>query len=122
MAYRVELEKSTGIIKTTYIGHVTLEDKQAAIAEVAKIRSGDIRSLKVMIDIRETTLTVIPKENRDLFILALLRAPDLLQAQVAVVHGKEEYPISLIACGAYMAGFHISQFACDQEAQAWLNG
>lgn len=130
MSYSIDFNEVNGVIQVAYAGKVTLAERRQAVEEVCA-EYGPRRPLRILVDVSELEMVMSLDEQKS-FGEFLASRPELIDARVAVLYGKEhgltpslaqgksQNPNIIVDLVAFNHGYRLAQFLSLQLAAEWL--
>jgi hypothetical protein len=119
MAYHIEVLENTGIIKVTYSGNVSLDERINVIHELC-IDYKTPAPFKLLIDTKSITLKLTTTEQL-LFATYVVGREELSSALIAVVAISGQVMNKTIVNKSAQLGHQIKVFSAEDAALTWLN-
>lgn len=119
MVYKIELIEKTEIIKVTYCGDVSLDDRLNAVHELCR-NYHLYKRFKLLIDSTHAT-EMMTKNEQIIFGRYLTKREEFRGALVATLVSKAQSITKVIVQEAASLGYQITSFHHEEEALSWLN-
>jgi hypothetical protein len=118
MAYKIGVDKSSGIVNVTYSGTVSLDMRKQAVEDVCEIHD-PLEPLNILVDVRKLIMDLSLEEQK-LFGRYLASREELMDAKVAVLHTNDYNPNLAIDVHAFNSGYQLAEFSALSQAVDWL--
>lgn len=119
MTYKIKDVENSDIIKVTYKGDVSLDERISVVHELC-IDYKRNTQFKLLIDARLLTSAITPTEQ-SVFGTYIASREEFLLAKVAVIIDTEHVINKIILEKSLLLGHQIRVFNRENEAIAWLN-
>lgn len=119
MSYKIEVVKNSEIIRVTYVGTLTLDQRISAVHELC-CDFNIFSRFRLLIDVRniQQEMTVVEQEVFGNFIAS---KEEFNHASVAVLDNIEHPADQIAGRVAAKLGYRMQQFDREEKALAWLN-
>jgi len=121
MSYDVRFDEEDKIVIVTYIGTVTLEEREKVIMGVSSSYAY-LNPLRLLFDTREFVLNLTLDEQKSLGEF-VANDTTYARARIAVLHNKINNPNLVVDTYANINGIsELAQFSNQRDAIDWLKG
>lgn len=119
MSHKFEVLDNSEIIKVTYEGAMTLDERLSSVHELC-IDFNIFKRFRLLIDVRNITQEMTPLEQV-LFGQFIATNDEFNMASVAVLDNIAQPADQVVSKEASKMGYQIKQFDSETKALAWLN-
>lgn len=119
MTYSVSLDEALEVVRVSYSGIVTLNERMQAVENVCRPYS-HLKPLKILVNVRELEMHLSIQDQKT-FGRFLATHLELKNARVAVLHKNSHNPNLCVDASAYNLGYTRAEFINTKDAEEWLN-
>ncbi|MBA6354193.1 MULTISPECIES: hypothetical protein [unclassified Colwellia] len=118
MSHKIEIIETNKIIKVTYKGVMTLEERLSSVHELC-CNFNAFKRFRLLIDVRSIKQEMTNVEQ-EIFGKYIATKEEFNMASVAVLDNIEKPTDQIVTKEAAEMGYQIKKFNSEKEALAWL--